>query len=244
MNFKSFFKQKQQFTSKEIHAAFLSEVNELILYANTPTPTISPDQQKELDKMDNLNALGLINSANARKTKVIAERLDQLKIEERDKADLIEAIDYFSKKYPKYKFITSDSIARLCEKFGLAWFTTTSYTEEIPDDTMNLLLQTKIDEDDECYDTDDHWYYNKKEKDDIDIDMDKMDNWNIIKPRYVSIRNSLNRYTKIPQKSNNTIVAPKNCFLNGPASSKKQTIDPIFLYPVYFKNKRHYLIVA
>src|SRR5690606_29049815 len=59
------------------------------------------------------------------------------------KLELREAITYFSQKYP-YKFITEESIQKICNKYNLLFGSSNIYVGGIPDKNVNHIKNFKI----------------------------------------------------------------------------------------------------
>ena len=118
-----FKKEKKQSVNelvKEIHTNFFTEVDRLLIDAKK-VGSLETEYQNLIDKSNRLERLGFKNSKEVSDAKVEIKRLDAIRIENLKKENVIEAINYFSIKYPQYKFITEESVKKICEKYGLIY---------------------------------------------------------------------------------------------------------------------------
>lgn len=148
----SLFKKQQNTNAiiEEIHNSFYSEV-ELLLDSAKNYNNIETTKQGLIDKTERLKKLGFKNTKEIQEANNELTRIHLLKKENEKKQDLFKAINYFSFKYPQYKFITEDSIIKLCEKYNLVYGTVDKYIGTIPDYNLEQLEKFVIDKKDECY---------------------------------------------------------------------------------------------
>lgn len=237
-------KVKQEFKESQevdlidqIHNEFYSEVNILLNDANQFNE-IKNKKPELIDKRDRLYNLGFRNTPEMLEAEKEIKRLDQLKEDNKNKSDLIEAINYFSLNYPEYKFITEESVVNICNKYGLVYSTIDNFRGNVPIENLEQMEKFKIKDEDKAYEL--HYYYMYSET--------KFERYISLK-EYDYFKNGFNYITKNCQLE---ICAPLNQFditdleLQGKKLVKKQIKikDPIVLCPVFFKNVKHYLIVT
>ena len=100
---------------EEIHENFYTEVDKLLASAKIAN-SLDTDKQDLIDKCVRLKALGFTNTKEVKEAEAEIARLDELKRDNEAKKTLIEAINYFSFKYPNYKFITEKSVEKISER--------------------------------------------------------------------------------------------------------------------------------
>lgn len=134
---------------EEIHETFFTEVDRLMQESRIIN-SVSGEKMSLVEKMEVLNRNGFHSTTikNVRKDTV---RLDSLASENKIKIATVEAIRYFSFKYPQYKFITEDSIKKICEKYGLIYSVPDHYIGFIPEKNVIDIANFKIDPSDECF---------------------------------------------------------------------------------------------
>lgn len=138
---------KQNELVKEIHNTFETEVDRLLEYAGIPTVARRPDKAI-IRKADRLKAMGFIQAADV-KSASVEEGLEEAADRENfEKRKLTKAINYFSQKYPLYKFITFESVERICGKYGLVLGKSADYTGDVPEINLVHMENFKIDEND------------------------------------------------------------------------------------------------
>lgn len=236
---------------EEIHESFYTEVDRLLESANIGN-SLETNKQALIDKREKLVKLGFTSTKEVVEADKEIERLNALRADNAAKKTIIEAINYFSFKYPNYKFITEESVKKICEKYGLIYGAISKYIGTVPSKNITQMEQFKIDENDECYE---HYttslstfsglsrtaskYINKKE---YDAEIDRVRELNT----YRSIYSSRNIYSKCGLE----IAAPiKDFNLEGQEVSdfkisKIEIPDPVVLKPVVFKSNKYYLIVT
>lgn len=233
-------KKTQNEIIAEIHETFFTEVERILAEANIKLST-DTQLQNLIDKSHRLSVLGFTSSKEYIDGQKEIERLQEIKNVNAQKQKLIEAVNYFSVKYPNYKFITEDSVKKICKKYGLIYGDVSFYKGEIPDENLKHMEDFKIDE---C----DAGFRFKKTRfimrDVITVDCD-------IKTLN-RVSNDHYNYDNIESITKLFIAAPKSDFaldnmeLNDFQLSVKaiEIPDPIVLQPVMFKDKMHFLIVT
>jgi len=238
---------------EEIHDSFYTEVDKLLAEAKI-FRTVDTDKQYLIDKRNRLVKLGFNNTQEVQEAEIEIERLEQLKKENETKQKLINAIEYFSQKYPCYKFITEDSVKKICAKYNLLYGEISQYIGTVPDKNLEHIEQFKINEEDEC------WFYVKRNY-----------RGESGKKSYVSAPNNNNNNdmssifaqmamltkpnfdnSSFQSKCRLEIAAPVKDFKQNDKteikdyniSKKLEVPDPIVLQPVIYKDEKYYLVVT
>lgn len=135
---------------EEIHESFYTEVDKLLSDAKV-SKSLDTDKQNLIDKCKRLQSLGFTSTLEVKEATKEINRLDTIKKENETKKDLIEAINYFSFKYPNYKFITEESVKKICKKYGLVYGAIDKYIGTVPDRNLKHIEDFNINESDWCY---------------------------------------------------------------------------------------------
>lgn len=264
-NYNSFGNKTTKEIVEEIHETFYSEVDRLLADAKILKP-LETDKQDLIDKSTRLKSLGFVNTSDVYKSEEEIKRLRSLELENQIKNDLHEAINYFSFKYPQYKFITEQSVRKICEKYNLVYSEVSNYISDVPDINLEHIENFKIEEFDECFQKEiqfiglslgnnkDVKYISfetfKKETAPFTFDP-KEEAFDVHIRMQMQQRKSMSRYfSQQYLKSPLEICAPIKDFkkdlmeLKDFKLSKIEIPDPIVLKPVFFKGKKHYLIVT
>ena len=236
-----------------IHNEFETEVDRLLAEANIMN-SLESDKEDLVNKGKRLKELGFGASKDVSEANEEEERLRKLENENREKKILAEAINYFSQKYPFYKFITEDSVKKICEKYNLVYSKASRYVGDIPEKNIEDMENFKISEDDACYffetiqysSYDGRAYYIDERYISKTTAKEECEKH---KPKSLSesISNTSHTIDKCPLE----IVAPiKDFNLNKSEmdgfriNDKIEIPDPVVLQPVHYKGKKHYLVVT
>lgn len=246
-------------TVEEIHESFYTEVDRLLEEANI-SKSLDTNKQDLIDKANRLKSLGFINTKEVKEAQNEINRLEILKIENKAKKELIDAINYFSFKYPQYKFITEDSVKRICSKYGLIYGEINRYIGEVPEKNLKYIEQFKINDEDKLY-LEREWYQSRYERVET-----------LYKSRIISYSQyfehtrpkSWEEYRYLVDKglrinsdfrdeiicSSLEIAAPIKMFnmkdheIQDFKLQRIEDKDPVVLQPVQYNNKKYYLIVT
>jgi hypothetical protein len=240
---------------EEIHETFYTEVDKLLASAKIAN-SLDTDKQDLIEKCARLKALGFTNTKEVKEAETEIARLDELKRDNEAKKTLIEAINYFSFKYPNYKFITEKSVEKICAKYNLVYGAIERYIGTVPDKNLKHIEDFRVLEDDECficeqlmwssfssgersmrkeYKTAERYKEDQKRKENVD---------------YYRMCMMHHSTREINMKCPLEIAAPLKDFnmqgmeVKGHKISKIEIPDPIVLKPVIFNNQKHYLIVT
>lgn len=239
-------KQDVKDVIQEIHDTFYTEVDRLLAEAGIKH-SLETEKEEVLNKGNRLKALGFTRAHSVSEAEEEASRLEDLKLKNQEKVALIEAITYFSDKYPQYKFITEESVIKICGKYGLIYGEVGKYKGNVPEKNLQDIENFKIGVEDKCY------YYTKVNSLRL-IDTETKHYCKKDRKKGESLI-GLHYPTPLIYETNTyvcpfEIVAPKEDFdmTNAEISGfKLQDIpipDPIVLQPVFHGDKKHYLIVT
>lgn len=256
---------------EEIHDTFYTEVDRLLAEAKI-SRSLDTDKSELISKRDRLVALGFTNTKEVKEANAEIQRLELLKQENEKKKNLIEAINYFSMKYPNYKFITEQSVLKICEKYNLVYGAIDKYIGTVPDKNLKHIEDFKVLEEDECLmegiryfggfirdtSTIENIKYSSiidraKEKKAKELEDQKRkekygESYDLI-IETLRVRRYLN-YIDIDMKCPLEIAAPLKDFNMTNAEIKNFKIsnieipDPVVLKPVVFNKEKYYLVVT
>lgn len=243
--------QQTNLLIKEIHNTFNTEVDRLL---EMTKQLKSNDTQYEdlIRKYNRLKKLGFSETQEMVEAKKEIDRLESVRLENISKEKLAKVINYFSVKYPHYKFITEESVKSICQKYGLIYGPVSKYTGTVPDENLTQMEEFKISPNDTCYiqtirssgafSTSITTEYINEQK-----YMQRRDEWFSNSNRFDS------RESKTWEICPLEIVAPEKDFKMTPNFEVKdfQVVekvrvipDPIVLQPVVYGNEKYYLIVT
>lgn len=242
---------------EEIHETFYTEVDKLLASAKIAN-SLDTDKQDLIEKCARLKALGFTNTKEVKEAEAEIARLDELKRDNEAKKTLIEAINYFSFKYPNYKFITEKSVEKICAKYNLVYGPINRYIGTVPDKNLKHIEDFRVLEDDECFVYEELHYSmfgggeRSMRKEYRTAEHFKMKQESKNNPDYYHRYMMMHKmnYREINMKCPLEIAAPLKDFnmegmeVKGHKISKIEIPDPIVLKPVIFNNQKHYLIVT
>lgn len=235
-------KEKTKKIIEEIHESFYGEVSKLLAQAKIFN-NVESNKQHLIDKSKKLKELGFTNTKEIQIAEKEIEKLNKFKEENKEKEKLIETINYFSFHYPHKKFITEESVKKICKKYNLVYGEVFRFMGVVPLENLKEIQDFKIKDVDRCY---------KKT-----ITYKK----SFLQEKIIYVGEG---YVKRKRKPRNPkdksieikeapleIAAPKKDFdLTGMTindyklEEKIEIIDPVVLQPVFYKGKKHYLIVT
>lgn len=233
-------------TVEEIHETFYTEMDRLLAEAKILN-SLETNKQSLIDKHNRLVSLGFTNTKEVIEAGIEINRLNKLNDENIKKHQLSEAINYFSTKYPHYKFITEDSVKKICEKYGLVYGNVSKYKGIVPDKNLKAISEFKIDNEDECYNFE-HWYtaFSRSLIQQKYINFEKFKE---LRDEMLKNNYDLDRQ-KILNKCPLEIAAlPKDFDMTDSEIKNLKVVakikeDPIVLQPVLYNGQKHYLIVT
>jgi hypothetical protein len=243
---------------EEIHESFYTEVDKLLSSAKIAN-SLDTDKQDLIDKCNRLKALGFTSTQEVKEAELEIERLTLLKNENDVKKNLIEAINYFSFKYPNYKFITEESVKKICKKYNLVYGAINRYIGTVPDKNLKHIEDFKVLEDDECYveERSNSWTgieggieegVSRKYQTKDQFDLTQKEKSELMFRYHMST--IMAGFREINMKCPLEIAAPLKDFNMSSAEVKDFKIsnieipDPVVLKPVIFNGQKHYLIVT
>lgn len=236
---------------QEIHETFYTEVNRLLDQAKVSVSN-ETTKQELIEKCKRLKALGFTNTKEVKEAQIEINRLNEISQINESKDKLVRAINYFSVKYPNYKFITEESVKKICEKYNLVYGSVDRYIGTVPDKNLKQIEEFKISDDDICAfilerdfmgfrNMKDAKFLSKTEQDKIRTHLYN----NRLDSRF------LNRYYHVEYGTCPLeIAAPLSDFDMTQAEVQNFKIsdihipDPVVLQPVIFEGVKHYLCVS
>jgi hypothetical protein len=239
-------------TVVDIHESFYSEVDKLVSYAKNLN-SVETDKQALIDKCERLKKLGFKNTKEVIEAKNELDRLYRIKQENIEKDALLKAINYFSFKYPQYKFITEEGVLKLCRKYNLIYSDISRYIGTVPDKNLEHIEKFSVKEEDLAYYTAKYYFSELIKSYTIDYKRYEME-----KKREIQFKESNgkahyirdSRISEVFEKAPLEIVAPKKDFniegmeLKDFKLTEMVVEDPIVLQPVMYGGKKYYLIVT
>jgi len=228
----------------KIHNEFNGEV-ELLLVEAKKTRIHNDEFWSKAEK---LKKSGFINVNEV----VTAE--NDIKINE-DKLFLANAIEYFTIKYPLYKFITEESIIKICKKYKLIYGNVTNYIGHIPDKNINEIFNNRVDLNDKTHVVHKNWFLTIQDRlyhtrEDLFVSYIKgqncISNSNIPPSGYSEYGK---QFTDLKLKPL-VIVAPRHDFntknkkLINFRLFEKPVPDPVVLQSVMYKDKEFFLVLS
>ena len=135
---------------QEIHETFYTEVDRLLTDANEYKEVVMTDKNI-ITKGERLKKLGFTSTKEVITADKYKRELKEVEDENQLKKTTFEAIEYFSQKYPNYKFITQASITKICEKYGLFYSDVSNYCGEVPEENLVHIENFRIKPEDISY---------------------------------------------------------------------------------------------
>jgi hypothetical protein len=227
---------------QEIHDTFYTEVDRLLEYAKIMRPE-DTTMQGLIDKSARLKNLGFGKTKECIEADKEIARLNEIKKRNESNKALAKAISYFQHKYPLYKFITEDSVRKICAKYNLIYGPVDRYTGTVPEKNIQDMERFAIGQEDICCFKEVRTIHGTSlmrrfsSYDNMTSDHEKS---------YLSSRNFLEVCERCPLE----IAAPASDFdttgmeLKNFKLSPIEIPDPIVLQPVFFEGSKHYLIVT
>ena len=207
---------------EQIHNEFFTEVDRLLEYCGIQK-SMTTEEEIAVDKSNRLSDLGFYNSLAHEK----AEPVRQALAEDLGKNQLKEAIEYFSNKYPQYKFITEDSVKKICDKYNLYYGKVSKYIGDVPEKNLIEIENFKVDDKD--------MYFIER---------------SLYGSQYIRSYNEYKGNWWKLDREGFVIAAPITDFKldkNTTITDRKISFtvpDPIVLQPVIYKKKTYYLVVT
>ena len=249
---------------EEIHESFYTEVDKLLASAKV-SKSIESQKESLIEKRNKLFALGFTNTKEVQEANVAIENLKKSE-------SIIKAINYFSQKYPLYKFITEESVIKICEKYNLVYGDASKYIGKVPDKNLQEMQNFKVEVKDVCFTERWTFSFSSSTKPVSFYDFESAVLQNLRGSRWIkgvskdnaieyqkAIRELVEEKVKqgnvhlshsIISKSNLEIAAPlkdfdmKDSEIKNFKISKIEIPDPVVMQPVFFEGQKHFLIVT
>lgn len=217
---------------EEIHQTFFTEVDRLLAEAKI-SKSLETNKSDLIDKAKRLRKLGFTSATETIEGLGEISRLDELERINNEKVILIQAIEYFSQKYPQYKFITKESIKLICNKYKLVLGSVDKYIGSVPMENLEHMEQFRIDDSDRVY-------YRSISFGSF-LELISFEQYTLGTQRYDQVYNY--------HKSSLQIAAPITQFNMRDSKVEDFEIvnfpkDPVVFQPVCFANREYYLIVT
>lgn len=220
-------------TVAEIHNDFMTQVDVLLVGLDVPEP--APDvNMTVVEKADRLLKLGFGNSKSVTDASVEVRRLSEHTQRIKGITELRETVEYFTQKYPQYKFITSPQVYELCEKYNLVCDDVTNFIGDVPDKNLEAIENNSVEHADQCYGR----FYDSPRR-------------GLVLNTHISSNEAMSGgLTHTVKRLPLAIVAPVTDFkmeerrVNAQRQIENIPKDPIVLQPVYHNGKQHYLIIT
>lgn len=132
---------------EEIHQTFYTEVDRILAEAKIQN-TFNDLPVEKIEMAQTLQALGFSQCRDVSEQKANEQEKMRRQFDNGEKKLTIEAVNHFSQKYPLYKFITEDSVKKICKKYNLVYGGVAFYKGSVPQKNLNEILNFKIDEND------------------------------------------------------------------------------------------------
>lgn len=237
---------------EEIHESFYTEVDRLLEGTKVMKST-ETKYEALIKKSEELKALGFTNTKECIEANKEIARLNEIKEYNKNNEELNKAILYFQQKYPLNKFITEDSVKKICEKYNLIYSTIDRYIGTVPDKNLKEIQNFKLKEEDRCY-TLVTTIHNRGWGSKITIQNLNLEGYNnfldkMNRNRTGGIRISYD-FTESVHIAQLEIAAPLKDFnttdleVKNFKLSKIEIPDPVVLQPVMYNNTKYYLILS
>lgn len=231
--------QSVQEVIQEIHDTFNTEVDRLFDYAKNPGD-VSTISQNLLNKSEKLSKLGFSSAKEFVEVEKESLRIGKIKKENEIKADLVKAIHHFKFYYPPYKFITEESVEKICKKYGLIYEKVRNYKGNVSDKNLQDIEKFKIREEDECYISNIKEYAECANKE-LLYENKYQETYELF---------HCQDYRKFFVKCSLEIASLFSDFnlinteINDFKLSQIEVFDPVILQPVFFNKNKYYLILT
>lgn len=136
-------------TVEEIHETFRTEVDRLLAEAKAIKAAPLVDEGVRA-RAERLRALGFSCTKEVVIVDEVMAQARAVEMENEGKAALAAAIEYFSTRYPTYRFITPEGVKRICERYGLALGNVKDYIGDVPEANLKQLEEFRVSEEDDC----------------------------------------------------------------------------------------------
>lgn len=210
---------------KEIHKSFYTEIDRLLAESGAPS-LVESDKNALIEKSKRLENIGFSRSKEVKEADVKINSSNHYN-------KLIKALEYFSMKYPNYKFITEDIVKNICKKYKLRCFQVVQYKGTVPDKNIKHIEEFKIQDEDmafRVYADSRFWA--------IDMQIDFDDAYNYDKKGHPYIVSKLSLEIVADEKESD-MINERTLYDNSPPLKCH-----IVLQPVMFEKTKYYLIVT
>lgn len=130
---------------EKIHNEFETEVDRILAEAKISVPEI-PIDENLLSRANRLRALGFHSAKEIQDVRDWEKKNRDNRWQNEQKRHLVDAVNYFSEKYPNYKFITGDRVLAICQKYSLYKGPVRSYKGHVPESNLKVMELFKVEE--------------------------------------------------------------------------------------------------
>lgn len=236
----------------EIHETFETEVDRILAEAKI-LKSVPEGDADLLSKADRLSKIGFGRSKDSQEAYKHKIEVSSIESENSTKDQTREAVEYFSRNYPLYKFITEESVKKICGKYNLIYGEAGNYIGDVPEDNLKDMEAFKLAKEDEVW----HEHIRGSFIQDI-ITIKNRAAYEFHKAAQEVTRNNMSRSPLVQFGIYETkyilapleIAAPIKDFntdgmeLDGFKLRKIEIPDPVVLQPVFFEGTKHYLIIT
>jgi len=226
-----FFTKIQQINTLEytpVRQLFLDEINRLSESCKKRNQ-IDTNKQDLIEKRHRLVKLGFKNTNEIKEADLEIKRIKELEIENKLNSEIFDAIIYLNNKYPSYRFITMDSVNKLCKKLDYSCLRINKYVGDISESDIQKMEKIQINPEDTCYEVEEKRYNGEI----------KIDFYTKEKYEWKDKKGLLNDVYIFSGPSTFDIVDIKENFTE---NTKKST--PIILKPIIYREHKYYLVVS
>ncbi len=227
---------------EEIHETFYTEVNKLLAEARIFND-LESNKEFLIDKSKRLKKLGFTNTKEIQIAEKEIKKIEKFKKENEEKEKLIKTINHFKQNYPGQKFITEESVKKICQKYGLVYGPVSRYKGVVPSPNLKEIEFFILKEQDKCFK---RTLTHKKSFKKPEISYVGYD--------YIKHKRKLRKpsdHNVEVEECPLEIAAPKKDFdMTGMTitdykmEEKFEIPDPIIIQPVFYGGVKHYLILT
>ena len=125
---------------KDVHSAQEALLAEATRILNTP----QPHDTTKSERLRKLYDMGFSRTEDVKEQ-------HELDVKRQEHEDMKTAIQYYTKKYPMYRFINRDTVDAVCKKYGLILTVVRDYISDIPEKNQDEIINFKVWRDDTRY---------------------------------------------------------------------------------------------
>lgn len=244
-------------TMKEIQNSFYNESD--ILLANAESEIKKDHEFSEVaERGKKLSQLGFNNVPEI--DVLIKENKLHRKLSNNNSnlTKFIKIIKYFNSKYPNYKFITKESLNRICNEYNIIYQEIGKYEGNVSEKLLNFLFDSKIERRDCSYLVQQYKYKGEEKLSrwDWEYVLNKISEYSYEEPRYLIYVNEF--YEKVDDTDHKLFLTKKPLLICAPRKYfglpemtfaglrivDEDIDDPIVICPVMYEGVEYYLVAT